>query len=150
MESPHNIKIESYFNDLQGISEVIESVETALEEDSEGIQQLCGLTETELEDLKPLFTAAFTAFGELQTIISNFETITDCASFKSSFIGTQRKPAIFFQNHPADEPVFLRCSTPIPSTSTGQFKLSHTMPFEYLRKPRWAPLPRYVVVLSSD
>lgn len=85
MESPHNIKIESYFDDLQGISEVIESVEAALEEDSESIQQLCGLTEMELEELKPLFTAAFTAFGDLQTIISNFRIITNCASFNSSF-----------------------------------------------------------------
>lgn len=85
MESPHNLKIESYFDDLQGISEVIESVEAALEEDSESIQQLCGLSEMELEELKPLFTAAFTAFGELQTIISNIRIITDCASFNSSF-----------------------------------------------------------------
>ncbi|GFH59920.1 predicted protein [Chaetoceros tenuissimus] len=85
MESPHNIKIESYFDDLQSISQVIESVEAALEEDSESIQQLCGLTEMELEELKPLFTAAFTAFGELKTIISNFRTITDCTSFNSSF-----------------------------------------------------------------
>ena len=85
MESTHNIKIESYFDDLQEISEVIESVEAALEEDSESVQQLCGLTEMELEELKPLFTVAFNAFDELQTIISEFRIITDCASFNSSF-----------------------------------------------------------------
>lgn len=105
MESPHNIKIESYFDDLQGISEVIESVEAALEEDSESIQQLCGLTEMELEELKPLFTAAFTAFGDLQTIISNFRIITNCASFNSSF------------SHMAKETI---CSS-IPSTLLWAF-----------------------------
>lgn len=105
MESPHNIKIESYFDDLQGISEVIESVEAALEEDSESIQQLCGLTEMELEELKPLFTSAFTAFGDLQTIISNFRIITNCASFNSSF------------SHMAKETI---CSS-IPSTLLWAF-----------------------------
>ena len=73
----------------------------------------------------------------------------DVKFFASNFIGTQRKPDIFFEGHPPIEPVYVRVDSPLPRTNARRMTLDQRLPFRYLRKLQ-APLPLFIAVLSSE